>query len=125
MEIQERISRQRVMHIVESYELEGQDIDEFKVYLADLLDTFAHPLIELGLVDGLVQAWSDIPMQKGIPFLTQVHEKLKRWQTEPVETRVTPDRFEQITGLDPVLIFDAEGAVLPQPMPSQGAPESL
>ena len=139
MEIQERVSRQRIKHIVESYQLEGndataQDASAFKSYLEDLMDTFPHPLIELSLTESLVKAWAMVPMQKGVSFLTKVHTQLKQWKQQsldstltspPIKSTLTPVQFQSITGLDAGLIFDAEGAVLPQTFSTQGAPESL
>ena len=125
MDISERISRQRVKHIVDSYRLDGDEPDAFQAYLEDLLETFAHPLIELALIDVLAKAWKEIPMQKGTPFLARAHDCLKDWQSKPISTAVTAAKFEQITGLDSSRIFDEEGNVKVKPRSSQGATESL
>lgn len=138
MEIQERISRQRVKHIVESYQLEGnnateQEVSAFMTYLDDLFSSFPHPLIELSLTESLVKSWANVPMTKGVPFLTQAHTQLKKWKQQsldepfkgPIKSTLSPAQFSQITGLDPSLIFDEQGVVLPQTFSIQGAPESL
>ncbi|MEM9162626.1 MAG: hypothetical protein AAGC54_06095 [Cyanobacteria bacterium P01_F01_bin.4] len=126
MEIQARISRQRVRHIIDSYRLEGDDIPAFNTYLASLLDESPSPLIELALVEAIVNGWSIIPLPRGVALLTQVHERLKQWQQQPIKSPikslVTPTVFEQITGLDSAVVFDPQ--VLTQPRSPQGASES-
>jgi hypothetical protein len=117
-DIQERISRQRVKHIVESYQLEGSDGEAFFEYLEDVLKTFAHPLIELALVEVLAQAWKTVPMVKGMPFLQEVHAQLKLWQKEPVMSQLTRHQFEDITGLDGAIIFGNQVFTVPQPLSS-------
>ncbi|MEO1400205.1 MAG: hypothetical protein AAFV72_03010 [Cyanobacteria bacterium J06635_1] len=122
MEMQARISRQRVKHIVDSYRLEGEDTSAFNTYLASLLDESPSPLIELALVEAIANGWSIIPMPRGIDLLAQVHERLKQWQQQPVKSLVTPAEFEQITGLDSAVVFAPQ--VLTQPQSPQGASES-
>ena len=149
MDIQERISRQRVQHIIDSYQLDGDDGDVFTDYMDQLLETYAYPLIELALTEAIIKGWSEIPMKKGLTFIHGVHERLRFWQPdlEPlarvpgqlkplnprflgttslgvratnqspidptsVDITLTPEQFEQITGLDASLVFDQEGQVL-------------
>ncbi len=106
MEVQQRIGRQRIKHIVDSYLLTGSgELAPFNAYLDDLLTQYPHGLIELALVETLVENWLNVPMQKGIPFLEKAHERLKQWQLEPAPARslhhqLTPSQFSQITGLD-------------------------
>ena len=113
MDVQQRIGQQRVKHIVDSYLLSGSDdTDAFNTYLDELLAQYSHGLIELALVETLIENWLRVPMQKGIPFLTIAHEKLKQWQTETPSNRslhyqLTPSQFSQITGLDPEIAFRA------------------
>ena len=66
MDIQERISRQRVQHIIDSYQLDGDDGDVFTDYMDQLLETYAYPLIELALTEAIIKGWSEIPMKKGL-----------------------------------------------------------
>jgi len=80
-DLQQRISHQRVQHIVDSYLLAGDEPGAFETYLHDLLSQYPHGLIELALVTTLVKKWLTIPMQKGVPFLATAHEQLKQWQT--------------------------------------------
>lgn len=80
MDIQERITRQRVKHIVDSYQLDGNDVDAFANYLNKLLETYPQSLIELALTEAIVKGWSKVPMQKGMPFIYGVHERLRSWQ---------------------------------------------
>ncbi|MEM9905261.1 MAG: hypothetical protein AAF921_09595 [Cyanobacteria bacterium P01_D01_bin.44] len=122
MEIQARISRQRVKHIVDSYQLEGDDTPAFNTYLASLLNELPTPLIELALVEAIVNGWSIIPMPRGVALLTQVHERLKQWQHQPINSLVTPAVFEQITGLDAAVVFDPQ--ILTQLRSTQSASES-
>ncbi|MEM8807368.1 MAG: hypothetical protein AAGF01_15205 [Cyanobacteria bacterium P01_G01_bin.38] len=122
MEIQARISRQRVKHIVDSYRLEGDDTPTFNTYLASLLDESPAPLVELALVEAIVNGWSIIPLPRGLALLTQVHERLKRWQQQPIKSSITPAVFEQVTGLDSAVVFDPQ--ILTQLRSPQGASES-
>ncbi|MBE9065092.1 hypothetical protein IQ260_00285 [Leptolyngbya cf. ectocarpi LEGE 11479] len=125
MDIQSHIIRQRVQHIVDSYQLDGSDGKLFADYLTGLLATYPQSLVELALTEALVRGWSEIPMKKGMPFIQGVHKKLRSWQSdidiypqpEPlaadaIETILTPEQFEQITGLDASLVFDQDGRVL-------------
>lgn len=82
MDIQERITRQRVHHIVASYQLDGNDGDAFADILNQLLETYPQSLIELAIAESIVEGWSDVPMQKGIPFIQKVQKKLRSWQPE-------------------------------------------
>lgn len=81
MNIQERITRQRVQHIVDSYRLDGDDSAQFANSLAQLLDVYPQPLIELALTEAIVKGWSNIPMRRGMPFLQIVYERLECWQS--------------------------------------------
>ncbi len=90
MDIQERITRQRVKHIVDSYQLDGEDVDAFADYLTKLLETYPQSLIEIALTEGIVKGWSEIPMQKGMPFIQAVHERLRSWQYEPESSSQLP-----------------------------------
>ncbi|NEP17405.1 MAG: hypothetical protein F6J97_10945 [Leptolyngbya sp. SIO4C1] len=105
MEICHHISRQRVRHIVDSYCLAGSEAAAFATYLESLLEEYWHPLIELALVETLAKGWSTVPLVKGIPFLQKVHRRLKQYQQSPIISLITPDQFEQITGLDATPIF--------------------
>ena len=82
MDIQERITRQRVHHIVASYQLDGDDGDAFADTLSQLLEMYPQALIELALAESIVEGWSDIPMPKGIPFIQKVQNKLQSWQPD-------------------------------------------
>lgn len=150
MDIQERITRQRVKHIVDSYRLDGDAVDTFADYLSNLLETYPQSLVELALTEAIVKGWSEVPMRKGLPFIHGVHDRLRAWHPDPespsqrpssfqspsypkvlgatsvdvraanpspidpesIETALTPEQFEQITGLDSSLVFDDQGKVL-------------
>jgi hypothetical protein len=109
MEIWEEISRQRVKHIVSSYQLDGEESSQFDTYLEELLQHYPFPLIELALVETLIDCWISFPPVRGIPFLSQTHDKLKVWESEPIASTITPSQFQQITGLDPSPIFGPTG----------------
>jgi hypothetical protein len=121
-DLQQRISHQRVQHIVDSYLLAGDEPGAFETYLHDLLSQYPHGLIELALVDTLVKNWLTIPMQKGVPFLATAHEQLKQWQTDQqqhlLEISLTHSQFHQITGLDPNAAFAALEQFYHQPAPT-------
>jgi hypothetical protein len=113
MEIQEQISRQRVKHIVDSYQLQGSDGEMFDDYLEELMQIYPLPLIELAIVETIVNSWLNVPLVKGSLFLTQAHQRLKSWaESQPIISTLTPEQFQQITGLDPSTVFGAE---LPPP----------
>jgi hypothetical protein len=116
MELWEKIGRQRVQYIVESYQLYGDEIVDFNDYLTDLLQAYMPPQIELALVETIAQTWSDIPMLRGIPFIKKVHELLRTWE-DPAnfKTLVSPDQFFQITNLDPAPVFGNDYNSLPAP----------
>jgi hypothetical protein len=105
MEIREQLSRQRVKHIVSSYQLGGEETTRFDGYLEELLQRYPLPLIELALIETLVDAWSVIPMIRGTSFLNKVHDKLKLWESQPIVSTISPTQFQQITGLDPSPVF--------------------
>ncbi|PSB20629.1 hypothetical protein C7B65_06915 [Phormidesmis priestleyi ULC007] len=105
MTLEEKINQQRVKHIVSSYQLEGKETEAFADYLEELLQTYAMPLLELALAETLIVNWMNVPMQKGILFLQQTHDRLKNWETHSISSSLTPQEFQQITGLDPSPIF--------------------
>ena len=83
MDIQQRIIRQRVNHIVDSYQLDGNDADAFTIFLDKLLESYPQSLIELALTEAIVKGWSEVPMERGMPFIKGVHERLRCWQPDP------------------------------------------
>ena len=105
MEIWEQLSRQRIKHIVSSYELGGEEAHRFDLYLDELLQLYPRPLIELALVETIIDQWLSVPLLRGVEFLTQTHTKLKTWETQPIVSTITPEQFQQIAGLDPAPIF--------------------
>lgn len=105
MEIWQQLSRQRVKHIVSSYQLHGNEANQFDRYLEDLFAVYPCPLIELALVETLIDTWLAVPFARGVEFLTQAHNKLKQWDVQPIVSTITPEQFQQISGLDPTPIF--------------------
>jgi hypothetical protein len=122
MTLQQMIDQQRLHHIVTAFDLAGDDdrLDGaspslespdnatlFAVVLEQLIDRYPQALVELALVETLVDFWSVLPLPRGTAFLGPLQERLERWEVEPIDTRLTPTLFQQITQLDPELVFDA------------------
>jgi hypothetical protein len=105
MEVWEKISRQRVKYIVDSYQLDGNDDEDFDEYLEDLLQAYAPPQIELALVEVLIESWRITPLVRGVVFLERSHELLKDWENKPIAPHISPTHFRLITGLDPTPVF--------------------
>lgn len=105
MELWEHIRTQRIQHIVDSYQLGGQELPQTNAYLADLLQSFPLSLVELALVETLVDVWVRVPPIRGVEFVVLAHEKLKSWQHQPIISTITAEQFQQITGLDPSPVF--------------------
>lgn len=119
MGIAEQLNRQRVRHIIDSYQLNGDDSEEFFNALELLLPTYPTILIELALVETLIEHWLSVPLVKGLKFLEVAQRKLNTWTTESenqVMISLTPEQFQQITGLDPTPIF---GVTQPSPIQSK------
>ena len=112
MEVWEKISRQRVKYIVDSYQLDGNDDEDFDEYLEDLLQAYAPPQIELALVEVLIESWRFTPMMRGVMFLKRSHELLKYWEDHLIPAHISPTHFRLITGLDPTPVF---GNTIAQP----------
>jgi hypothetical protein len=125
MELGEQLNRQRVKHIVSSYQLDSEDTKPFNDYLDGLLRVYPAPLIELAMVETLVDGWLKVPMLKGREFLVKAHELMKTWEgqiNEPsgsaeskIVSTIAPEQFQQITGLDPSPIFGPAGLPSSQP----------
>ncbi|PZV10637.1 MAG: hypothetical protein DCF20_21060 [Pseudanabaena sp.] len=105
MEVWEEISRQRVKYIVDSYQLYGNDDEDFDEYLEDLLQAYAPPQIELALVEVLIESWRVTPMIRGVAFLERAHELLKSWENNFNTPIISSMHFRLITGLDPTPVF--------------------
>ncbi|NJO81255.1 MAG: hypothetical protein HC827_24020 [Cyanobacteria bacterium RM1_2_2] len=109
MNIRQQLNRQRVKHIVSSYQLGGQESNRFDSYLEELLQVYPHPLVELALIETLIDQWLTVPLIRGMEFLLQTHSKLKAWENQPIVSTITPEQFRQIAGLDPAPIFGSAG----------------
>ncbi|MEL6351646.1 MAG: hypothetical protein AAFR58_07770 [Cyanobacteria bacterium J06627_28] len=134
MDIQQRIQTQRIQHIIDSYLLQGNyesgsngaddglgatDIRSFETYLDELLTQYPHGLIELALVETLIKSWLNFPMEKGVPFLSAAHHRLKAWTENTFTLTFTPSQFTQITGLDARSAFES------LIKPSQNSPKAM
>lgn len=115
MELQTQVSQQRVKYILESYQRDGDEQCQIAIYLADLFQSYPTALIELALVETLIDHWVSVPPLRGVAFLNQVHDVLKHWESHPIVSTVTPNQFQQITGLDPTPVFGS--TELPPPRP--------
>ncbi len=119
MEVGSQLSRQRVKYIVSSYGLDGTEVDSFSRYLNALLESYPMPAVELALVEVLVENWSKPFPSRGLLFLEQVTDLLRAWkEAASVAVRVTPDQFQQITGLDPSPVFGPTAQSSPLPCES-------
>jgi hypothetical protein len=117
MELGVQLKWQRVKHIVSSYQLGGNDTEAFEHDLHLLFAHYPPPLIELALVETLVDGWLQVPLLRGCAFLTKAHALLKQWEEQALlqsdslmrqrVSTISPDQFQQITGLDPAPIFGA------------------
>jgi hypothetical protein len=105
MEFQEQLSQQRVKHIINSYQLAGNEGSQVDSYIEELFQTYPTPLIELALVETLVDLWVTVPLVRGLAFISLAQKKLQLWEHQPITSTITPAQFQQITGLDPAPIF--------------------
>lgn len=105
MTLEEHISRQRVKYIVSSYQLEGDDPAVFNPALDQLLQTYAAPILELALAETLVELWLTVPLPRGLDFLQRAEDRLQQWVRSGVCSRLDPDQFQLVTGLDPTPVF--------------------
>jgi hypothetical protein len=108
MNVQKQIDQQRVKYIVDSYQLDGEEADSFWMELQVLLDSYPSALVELALVETLVAAWLSVPLVRGHAFLNRARTQLQTWEETAIATTITPDQFQQITGLDASPIFGSE-----------------
>jgi hypothetical protein len=114
MELWEQVSRQRVQYIIESYQLYGDEIDDFNDYLEDLLLAYPPPQIELAIVETIVASWLQVPFIKGVAFIERTHDRLKSWESSALpDLTITPSQFRQITGLDPTPVFGDRSSSVP------------
>ncbi|MBW4691339.1 MAG: hypothetical protein KME27_06180 [Lyngbya sp. HA4199-MV5] len=130
MELGVQLSWQRVKHIVSSYQLDGRDAEAFEHDLQLLFAHYPSPLIELALVETLVDGWLQVPLLRGCAFLAKAYELLKQWEeqaltrsdsiTQQRASTISPDQFQQITGLDPTPIFGAARSPSQPSLPSSG-----
>jgi hypothetical protein len=124
----EQVSRQRLKYMINSYQLgltsggdrgsgrseagaEGQAFDR---YLGHLLRLYSAPLLELAVAQTLVRSWLMTPLPRGIVFLEAVDRQLAHWIDHGIDCRLSPQDFQQVTGLDPYPVYQA----LDLPFPS-------
>lgn len=112
--MRQQVNHRRIQHIVNTYQLAGEDPHVFHQALNDWLGVYVAPLIELALVETLVDGWLTVPMPRGLKFLHRMQERLAHWESHPIISTITPAQFHQITGLDPAPIFGNGEAPLPK-----------
>lgn len=125
MNIQERITRQRVNHIIDSYQLDGDDSDAFANCLAKLLETYPQSLIELALTETIVKGWSEIPMPRGMAFIHSVHERLRAWYPTSEPSPQLPCSFQSPTAKSLGAISLDVKAANPSPIDPESIDTSL
>jgi hypothetical protein len=103
--LRQRVDQQRVKHIIESFQLAGQDEGSFDDRLDQLLGEYPSTWIELAIAEVLVVNWLVVPLPRGLAVLRQVHNLLAQWQQHGLTNLLTEDEFQRITGLDPVPVF--------------------
>ncbi len=139
------IDQQRLHHIVTAFDLAGDDrmgpaipshesppeslhhespdnATLFAVVLEQLIDRYSQALVELALVETLVDFWAVLPLPRGTAFLGPLQDRLDRWEIGPIDTRLTPELFQQITRLDPDLVFKGLIPRFSQARSDQGEP---
>lgn len=116
MNIQAEIDRQRLHYIINNYRLQGEDNTEsFEAALAELLNNYPTPIVELAVVETLVAGWLNVPFVRGCAFLHQVHEQLSLWHNYSIASTLTTTQFQSITGLSPNSILKNAQAFAAQP----------
>jgi hypothetical protein len=98
MELQERISRQRIYHIIDSYQLLGSPPipAELDHKFSQLLSNYSQEVLELAIANCVAKAWTQLPMPRGQAFLDLLTEHLNN----QLPNQLTPQQFQQITGLE-------------------------
>lgn len=108
MDLQNEINRQRVKHIIDSYQLDHKhDSEQFSLYLEDLFERYPTPVLELALTETLVDEWLNVPMLRGCQFLEKAYGKIKRWESAEAVSTLSFEQFQQITGLSPHPLLSA------------------
>ena len=116
MTIQAQIDRQRLQYIIDNYQLQGDDdSDSFGSALAELLENYPTPIVELAVVETIVSGWLNVPLVRGCVFLYQVHEQLLLWHNYSIVSTLTATQFQSITGLSPNPILKNAQAFASQP----------
>jgi len=100
MELQERISRQRIYHIIDSYQLLGSRPipAELEHKFSQLLSSYSQEILELAIANCIAKAWTQLPMPRGQAFLDLLIDHLHN----QLPNQLTPQQFQQITGLESI-----------------------
>lgn len=125
MELGVQLKRQRIKHIVSSYRLDSNETEAFDLDLELLISHYPLPLIELAIVETLVDGWLQVPLLRGCKFLDKAQQQLQDWENQSLQhgsvtqhcfSTVSPEQFQQITGLDPAPIFGANVSTAQPPI---------
>jgi hypothetical protein len=106
MTLAEHLKKQRIKHIISSYQLNGSEVEACENELDQLLERYPSAWIELALADAIAHHWAAIPMPRGLAFFNHVHESLQQWERTGIFSPLSPDDFQHITGLNPSSIFE-------------------
>ncbi|MCS6814467.1 MAG: hypothetical protein NZ772_12995 [Cyanobacteria bacterium] len=115
MSLLAQLQKQRLQYIVDSYNLAGAQGEAFASYLQVMMQAFPAPLLELAIVDTLVDHWLSVPLVRGVAFLEETYQKLQMWEQQSIANTITPDQFQQLTGLDPTPVFGLVQSILSTP----------
>ena len=92
----------------------GTDGETFDAYLAEMISNYAMPIMELAFAETILDVWTVVPLPRGVLFLEHANNILQYWSEKGFSSRLTPDDFKQITGLDPAPIIHALRSPTPQ-----------
>ena len=106
MTLAEHLKKQRIKHIVSSYQLSGSEVEACEDQLDQLLERYPAAWIELALASAIADYWAAIPMPRGLALFNQAHESLQQWERTGISSSLSPDDFQHITGLNPSSVFE-------------------
>lgn len=106
MTLAEHLKKQRVKHIVSSYQLNGSEVEACEQELDQLLERYPSAWIEFAFADAIAHHWATLPMPRGLVLFNHVRESLQQWERTGVSSTLSPDDFQHITGLNPSSIFE-------------------
>ncbi|NDJ15698.1 hypothetical protein [Myxacorys almedinensis] len=106
MTLANHLKRQRVKHIVSSYQLDGSDVELCNHTINAWLECYPAAWIELAIADTIAHHWATLPLPRGTALFTKIHERLQQWDATGIASVLSPDEFQHITGLNPNSVFE-------------------